>query len=70
MREQSSDLALIGIMMSAPNFWAWVKARPAKACPEMPVGKPTEFSIRALAPAWPPKARESNTATDRPSEAA
>ena len=28
------------IITWAPNFCAWVRARPASSCPEMPVGKP------------------------------
>ena len=40
VRAQSSAFTAIGIMTSAPNFCAWVKARPASAWPEIPVGKP------------------------------
>ena len=37
---QSSRATSSGIAISAPNFSAWLKARPASAMPEMPVGKP------------------------------
>ena len=37
---QSSRVTSSGIAISAPNFCAWLKARPASAWPEMPVGKP------------------------------
>ena len=37
---QSSFTASAGISIVAPNFSACVYARPASACPEMPVGKP------------------------------
>ena len=40
VRLQSSDWIETGISMLAPNFCAWLKARPASAWPEMPVGKP------------------------------
>jgi len=33
-------LACDGMRISAPNFWACTNARPARACPEIPVGKP------------------------------
>ena len=38
--EQSSCSATRAMATSAPNFSAWEKARPARAWPEMPVGKP------------------------------
>jgi len=37
---QWSRSAVRGMASSAPNLVAWVKARPASAWPEMPVGKP------------------------------
>ena len=37
---QSRLVTSAGISSSAPNFWACTKARPASACPEMPVGNP------------------------------
>ena len=37
---QSSRATSSGMAISAPNFCAWVNARPASAWPEMPVGKP------------------------------
>ena len=36
----SSDLAVHGLVMSSPNFWAWIEARFARSWPEMPVGNP------------------------------
>jgi hypothetical protein len=37
---QSSRTARRAIAISAPNFSAWLMARPASACPEIPVGNP------------------------------
>ena len=34
------DVTAHGLVMTAPNFWAWIDARVARSCPEMPVGKP------------------------------
>ena len=37
---QSSRATSSGMAISTPNFSAWLKARPASAMPEMPVGNP------------------------------
>ena len=40
VNSQASFTASSGIAISTPNFCAWLKERPIRAMPEMPVGKP------------------------------
>src|SRR5215472_14962998 len=42
--------------ISTPKRLAWVTARLANSAPLNPEGKPRQFPIRELIPAWPPGA--------------